>query len=83
MTAIILSKKSLCTMFGLVSNSGKCNYPALRRLFITDEVMKDLGITEEQYKSMRLFYAKHSEKLVYHLGITSRMLKSVGIDVQD
>ena len=70
-------------MFGLVSNSGKCNYPALRRLFITDEVIKDLGLTEDQYKSMRLFYHKHSEKLIYNLGITPRMLKSVGINVQD
>lgn len=67
-------------MFGFVQPCGVCNYSALRRHVLTDDVLLKVGLSPEKYKSMRLFPLTVSERLLFELAITPNMLKTVGIN---
>ncbi|NOT36434.1 MAG: hypothetical protein HOP11_03540 [Saprospiraceae bacterium] len=66
-----LSKKDLCTIFGLVSRSGWINYPELRRGYFTNPILKKLGITPGEYKLIRRFDMRQSLVIVNLLGISA------------
>lgn len=68
-------------MFGFIQPCGVCNYAALRKYVMTDELLDKLNLSLDSYKSMRLFNLKISERLVFELAITPKMLESVGINI--
>lgn len=50
----IITKKEICVHFGLVSPSGKTiYYKKLREHFFNDQALTDLGISPDEYTSLR------------------------------
>lgn len=50
-----IGKKDICHLLGLVFPDGRCNNDSLNRLYFTDDLLIDLGLTREQYKATRIF----------------------------
>lgn len=61
----LITKKWLCTFFGLVSPSGYCNYQRLYTSVLTKDVLDQCGLTEEEVRTKKLktFNAQVSERL--------------------
>ncbi len=68
-------------MYGHVSIKGICNYRSLDKLTMTDQILEKIGLTREQYRSMRKFPVNISQKIVFELAITPKMLDYVGITI--
>lgn len=68
-------------MYGHVSIKGICNYRSLDQLTMTDEILQKIGLTREQYRKMRKFPVNISQKIVFELAITPKMLDYVGITI--
>ena len=47
----LLTKKELCYIFGLVSPGGHPYYKKLREKYMTDKVLKDIGVDPAEYDS--------------------------------
>ena len=63
-------KYDLCRIFGLFYSGGKPNYKHLRRYYLTDSVLEEIGMTPEEYKNNRMFTFKQSRKIADILGVT-------------
>ena len=68
-TVKTLTKGELCRIFGLYSQtSGRCYYTRLRQRFFTDEALKKLGLTREDYK-VRTFSFDQTQAIIKHFKI--------------
>jgi hypothetical protein len=66
-------------MFGLVSPTGQIYSRILRRDYFTDDILKELELTEDEYRRIKLFNHKQTHKIIELLDIDVDDLKSVGI----
>jgi hypothetical protein len=62
-----ISKKDLCIKLGLHSPNMRCYYNLLRRDYFTDDVLKILNITPEEYRKIKIFSIRQSLIIVNHL----------------
>ncbi len=64
-------RKDLCRIFGLFRGDGRPNYAKLRRLFLTDEVLEQLGLRYEDIKARKFeFNYEQTDKLVQIFKLT-------------
>ena len=67
-TPEVLTKKEIMVRVGLWSTSER-RYARLRKLVFTDEVLKQIGITPEEYKGRKSFTLLESVRIKTVLGI--------------
>ena len=62
---LLLTKKDLCVMYGLINHQGRCNYVALYNHVLTDEVIQQIGGRAEtiRCRGKRMFSAVETAKL--------------------
>lgn len=68
----LLTKKALCSAFGLVSRSGHCYYSTLRKSYFSDQALKDLSISLARYqaiKGMSTFTFDESIRIIKYFDI--------------
>jgi len=65
-----ISKKQLAIVFGFYSpGSARARTERLREEVFTDVVLEELGISEEFYKSRRIFPARESKAIMDYFNI--------------
>lgn len=66
-----ISKKDLSLIFGFYSrHSGRYYAHRLRKEVFTDLVLKELGITDDEYKALRIFNPHQTTRIVTYFNIT-------------
>lgn len=65
-----VTKKQLCYALSLVSPKGKCYYHILRRDYLDDPTLSQLGITEEDYHRRSIFPVRISRMMLPLLDLT-------------
>lgn len=67
------NKADLCYIFGLFSaKSNKVYYSQLKKIYFTEEAMKELGITPERYSQItagRTFSFNETKKIIEYFNI--------------
>lgn len=70
-----ISKKDLSLIFGFYSpHSGRHYAHRLRKEVFTDLVLKELGITDEEYRALRIFNPLQTTRIVTYFNITKNDL---------
>jgi len=55
-----LSKIQLAYAFGLVSRNNRVNYVELRRGYMTDDILKQVGLTPSEFNKIKRFTYKQT-----------------------
>ncbi len=73
-----LSKYDLAVIFGIVpKSSGEPNYKELRRGYFTDDVLKQIGLSVEDYRKLKRFDKVQSERICQVFDITEEDLQVI------
>ena len=70
-----ISKGELCRVFGLFSQrTGRCYYSRLRKRFFTDEALKNMGISAEEYR-VPTFSFEHTQIIIEYFKIEAHEIE--------
>jgi hypothetical protein len=50
-----ISKKEICHFLGLLFPDGRCDYGTLHKHYFKDELLIDLGLSRDEYRTTRIF----------------------------
>lgn len=74
-----LSKVHFAKIMGIYFPSRQSNSRVMRKDYFTDDVLKQLGLSEEEYKSIKVFSHDQSLKIVKIFDLDAEDLKRVGL----
>lgn len=68
----VFNKADLCRALGLCAPSGKIYYAQLRKMYLTDQLLREVGLDAERYKKISKFPRPINERIAQSLGLTSQ-----------
>lgn len=74
-----LSKVHFAKIMGIYFPSKQSNSRVLRKDYFTDDVLAKLGISEDEYKRVKVFSHAQSQKIVEIFDLDADDLKRVGL----